>query len=988
MKFFYLIIILLTQSLNYFAQTKSVTHVIDFGNQTIVNKSTGFQNFKIHTKDFEIIHQNSKWANYHPFLTDGIACKNEIQFEIKLNPGKYYLELIMPGGNFGKWKGKIGLNKKILPFELVSFTADPESDEPPKYWSYLNEIEITESTTIISIIAENQTTAINSISFYPKIVEKIFLTEGKIQNENMNFPNINLVVELINKGSVKEALRLVNAVPDKDFRYEKALLLMSIAGRLETENPKQLVEYAKYLLEEEIQQNPNSGLKFNLRIAELFTYGIESFNRGGWDWNKQITESGIFDHINFAGMAFEEITKIADHPLNLRASYELAKVCYWNWVEQHGERLIIKADEHFKKVKKFYPNNEILKMYLGENIQSNEIPQNIDSVPEWAFLQKIALDGVTDIIHYWVENRQAENGEFGGKFDDDVEMMRWWPVARTVAKDSLTLVGMEKLVNGIWESGWIENGFSKKLRDVEHSSEPVADTQPMMIALDYGNPVYIERCMQSLDKVDLWTGINKNGHRHFKSSWYSATDIDTAKPKDCDVEMNTRTVKAIRWLAWYNRHPKAMKFLREWSDSWLEDCLRTDKGKPKGIVPAAIHFEEDEICIYTDNWYESGMFWHYYDYTGGTKMLNEFLSSYLLFNDKKYLEPLELTLKLIEKNINKSLDEVEKGSEEWITKILLESDNFAETVEIWRLLTGNNSFDNLIEQIGSDYLKFRLNGNEQHLIDGSITIIDNSYYNRNLITTEAYFTDRVELKNLRGGKDQGTSHIEAMYNGSSFADIFYPFSPISWNNVGNNLSAVVKESSDSAISIIVFNHSKEKIFPTIMFNQLKDGLYNFNLAEKKSNKVNKDENFEIRKRNTEFTFELKSNSEMIVDISQIKKMETDENNRPDLAINFSELKISETNNDKINVEIPIHNIGIENAKDFNVNLYYLHNGTNHLIQSESIKNISAPFDLKSKTVQINFIINNKVGKYRIIIDNENKINEITEINNHIEFYLN
>ncbi len=67
----------------------------------------------------------------------------------------------------------------------------------------------------------------------------------------------------------------------------------------------------------------------------------------------------------------------------------------------------------------------------------------------------------------------------------------------------------------------------------------------MMIGFDYGNPIYIERCTPTLNKVDFWTGITPKGHRHFKSALYSATAIDTTTPKGCDVEMNTRTVKAI-----------------------------------------------------------------------------------------------------------------------------------------------------------------------------------------------------------------------------------------------------------------------------------------------------------------------------------------------------------------------------------------------------------------------------------------------------------
>ena len=113
--------------------------------------------------------------------------------------------------------------------------------------------------------------------------------------------------------------------------------------------------------------------------------------------------------------------------------------------------------------------------------------------------------------------------------------------------------------------------------------------------------------------------------------------------------MNTRTVKAALWLAWYNRHPFVMQFLREWGDSWLEDCLRTEKGKPKGIVPAAVRYSNDEIGGHSDNWHHPNMFWDYFNYRGGARILNLLLLNSIFFDDDKYLEPIYLSMELIKK---------------------------------------------------------------------------------------------------------------------------------------------------------------------------------------------------------------------------------------------------------------------------------------------------------------------------------------------------
>ena len=85
----------------------------------------------------------------------------------------------------------------------------------------------------------------------------------------------------------------------------------------------------------------------------------------------------------------------------------------------------------------------------------------MNTIPEWAYLQNKVSNTMLDIIYYWVNNRQANNGEFGGKFDDDCEMLRWWPISRVVFDDTIALKGMKRLVDGIWNSEWIYKGFSK-----------------------------------------------------------------------------------------------------------------------------------------------------------------------------------------------------------------------------------------------------------------------------------------------------------------------------------------------------------------------------------------------------------------------------------------------------------------------------------------------------------------------------------------------
>ncbi|MBC8402312.1 MAG: hypothetical protein H8E14_12555 [Candidatus Marinimicrobia bacterium] len=717
------------------------------------------------------------------------------------------------------------------------------------------------------------------------------------------------------------------------------------------------------------------------------------YKMAGWDWAKKATGESIFGRLNLAGSALDEISQVVNHPLYHRAIWYMGKISFWDWVEEHGSWQKAKAEESFAILKQHYPDHRLLRMYMGEQFAFPEDSElEVAGAPQWAMTANRALNGLLDVIYYWVDNRQAENGEFGGKYDDDVEMLRWWPVARLAADDQKTLLGMQRLVNGVWNSDWIVNGFSRKVRDVEHAAEPVADTQPMMIGLDYGNPVYVERCMQSAKGLDLWTGFNSRGHRHFKSSWYSATELDLRPPRDCDVPMNARTIKAVRWLAWYNRHPLAIQFLREWADAWLEDCLRTDKGKPYGIVPSAIRFEDDAIGGHADNWHHPGMFWHYYDFRGGNRMLQQFLATYLLIDDPRYLEPIEAALKLVKKFAGQDVSTASVGSEAWVVKVLRHSHGFSETIEQWRLLIGDTRFDDLLIIVGSDYLKFRLTGDRKYLIAGSEQILNGTKYNRELITTEAYFTDRVDIGNIHENRDWAGSHLESMYTGNSLLDGFYPFYNISWSGLDADFAAVVLESNREQLRVLVYNFAEEARAGTIHFWTLAPGKYEFRQGVDQDDDGILDieslqDEFIVQDRIASHTVILPSRTPQIIEVQQKEAWNPLSVELADLAIVLNEVRII-TNNDDSTVEVvvPVHNIGIIAAIDFMVELQATVAGDEIILAQKQVAKLEAPLDLQPKIVEVSLKVpasQIQSETISIVVDPTQKIEEITEVNNRV-----
>jgi len=748
------------------------------------------------------------------------------------------------------------------------------------------------------------------------------------------------------------------------------------------------------LLQEELAENPSEEAALNLKLAQNYITADRYSKMAGWDWAKNYTRESMFGRLDLSGLALNEILQFEHHPLYHRAMWAMGKLSFWGWIEQHGPRQLLIAKRCFKYLEKYYPDNSLLKMYMGQQIPFREDFEYNDTDPKWAQSASHALQNILEIIHYWVQYRQAANGEFGGKFDDDVEMLRWWPIGSLVAGDSITLLGMTRLVDGMWHSGWLVNGFSKRVLDVEHSAEPVADTQPMMIGIDYGNPIYVERCMESIQGLNLWTGINEKGHRHFKSSWYSATEIDQAPPKDCDVPMNTRTVKAARWLAWYNRHPVAMKFLREWGDAWLEDCLRTDKGKPYGIVPSAIRYHDDAIGGHADNWHHPGLFWSYYDFHGGIDMLQQFLSNYLLFDDPKYLEPIELAIQLAEKYYSQDLSDARIGSEKWVARIFHRSLDFANLLEQWRLITGNNKYDDFLLKIGSHHLKYRLTGNEKYLVEGCAPIIDATIMNRELITTEAYFTDRIYLKNIHQGYNWGAQHLEAMFTGKALLNGFFPFSDVIWRNMGDKFASVVTESSPQSLQILAYNLDNKPLTGEMLFWNLLPGKYVIsqgpdvnkdNLMDRVDSKMD----LYVTNHSASSPVTLPVGKMQVINIDIVSKRENKEPfNLADLAISKKDIRI-EYNDNVVDMIVPVHNIGLTAANNFKIILTTGSGNELRNLITQQIKNLSAPLDLKPRIVEIpfSFSTSDLSSDITITVNPAAEIPEITTKNNSVTIHL-
>ncbi|NVM03087.1 MAG: hypothetical protein HWN67_12165, partial [Candidatus Helarchaeota archaeon] len=96
-----------------------------------------------------------------------------------------------------------------------------------------------------------------------------------------------------------------------------------------------------------------------------------------------------------------------------------------------------------------FPENHIIRMYLGEALLPDKHYPGMEGAPEWAVYQREGIERLADILEWWVDYRMRDNAEYGGGWGDDCEMWRSW-VPIIIGFDSPKIT-------------WAQNFFSEEI---------------------------------------------------------------------------------------------------------------------------------------------------------------------------------------------------------------------------------------------------------------------------------------------------------------------------------------------------------------------------------------------------------------------------------------------------------------------------------------------------------------------------------------------
>ncbi|MBN1673251.1 MAG: sigma-70 family RNA polymerase sigma factor [Kiritimatiellae bacterium] len=218
-------------------------------------------------------------------------------------------------------------------------------------------------------------------------------------------------------------------------------------------------------------------------------------------------------------------------------------------------------------------------------------------VPAWAWYPRLAWLEARRIAKWWIDERLVPTGEFGSMIGDDTDLyqqMTDLPLFETDGVAAQAMAAGARLAEFIEEHG-LQDGLNRHTTQASYAYEDGLNHRALLARWFYGDPLYLERCMESARQLEKLTVRSEDGRRHFPDS--GAIGIrNLSRPPAPKTE---RADSALLWhpaleVAEYNRHPRILELVRQWADGWVRHVER-DRN------PIAIDVGTGDVLAWQEN---------------------------------------------------------------------------------------------------------------------------------------------------------------------------------------------------------------------------------------------------------------------------------------------------------------------------------------------------------------------------------------------------
>jgi hypothetical protein len=534
-------------------------------------------------------------------------------------------------------------------------------------------------------------------------------------------------------------------------------------------------------------------------------------------------------------------------------------------------------------------------------------------VPAWAWYPRLAWLEAGRIAQWWLDERLVETGELGGAVGDDTDWFQQF-VDLPFFDDGGTAAQLREAAVRLAELADQENlrgGINLRATDALHAYEEGINHLALMARWFYGDPVYLERCMDSARNLEKLTIRTEDGRRLFRDSdSMGARDLDKPRPPKVDGHAAPLMWHAALQAADYNRNPAAQQLLREWADTWLGSMKpgqwATAVEVPSGKVLAA----QPERPLYGGYCSQATVFTWLYALTGDERYVDPFL--YYLRRDRA---PLPANVFL---------------GDLYNLKALLGLDR--------------KVLDSLAVQ--NPALPLYLRGDPGPLVRATIgsprpgsAEIASLYDARrwpDMYTTTHQFTDRVFPSLLQ--------HASLAYlGGYTRRNKLNPTQAVSWEGFGTNYAALVLVNQPDRFKTLVYSFAERPLTGRLRFWALEHGRYRVNLGPdaKGDQQMDRAEVTDTRRlaRAEALELTLSPQAVTVIEVTQLEKLEPLWQ-RPDLALSAREVTLQGQT-----LAAVVHNIGAAEANEVQVAVL---DADGRTIARKALGPLAAPLDLIPK----------------------------------------
>jgi hypothetical protein len=596
------------------------------------------------------------------------------------------------------------------------------------------------------------------------------------------------------------------------------------------------------------------------------------------------------------------------------------------------------------------PDNDLGRKYWNEMNHEQikppfSLPKAPAGVPEWAFLQTTDLGYLDRLIHWYIDNRQISDGEFGGGLSDDSDFLNWWPGLAFMGADHGKLKhSLLRTLGTMYATNMFTNGLATAQYDELHSYEDGINVLGQAMMIDFGSPKQIERAMETSRRLEWLTGVNVAGQRQVRSVYFSGTKMAENGVWGWGKGRSYMVFHPALQLVLYNGMPETRKMVTEIADGFLAHRHLDANGKYGMHYAVNFHTNED-LPDGNTPWF---MLWAAYRWTG----------------DKKYLVPFGDNPPDSLRLINSDALDMLNVRDTWGKQLLQTA------APDRRNDSGTASETNL-------HLAWQLTGDTKNLDKLYASQIETAV-DRQFINTEgSLWIDRIYFNN-------GELQRARLGGVALMRNYVYPGNVVSWKfdapATGESVGILVPEGTPDHIKIIAYNLDSIPVKAKMTGWEVDPGKWEMmqgvqgaSAAAPLSDVSTRLVEFE-RSRDIEVTF-----PPHVTTVIELKLVANGVPywSRPDLGIGEDDVKVE---GDR--VQVTVHSLGSVDAPASKV---VLRDKAGKVLASAGVPSIKAPIDLFPKTASV--LLTLPAGAEwkggSVSVESSGKVPEITQMNNRV-----